>query len=146
MPGTKITNATYVRGDTSLGQTRIPVTLIAFPTSLTIRKRRSDEGLLSIPWSNITKTQIGTMEKNAGRRLATNLFIVGTAFLGMLFADGEDWGVFVHYHDPPTQRDQTPFFALTGDSRRAEKIMDEIWHYRDQFYRDMNTSSKPLRR
>jgi len=137
---------TYVRGDSNLGSDRIKIYLVSHSTSLIFQSRSDNIDLLSIPWGNIRQMKIASTEKSAsGRFLAATLGAFPPFNVTDITLSGE-WGFYLTYENEETQRTQSPFLAVGGKVEKSHRLIDQIWAYRDDFYRSVGSHSRPKRR
>ena len=137
---------TYVRGDSNLGSDRIKIYLVSHSTSLIFQSRSDNIDLLSIPWGNIRQMKIASTEKSAsGRFLAATLGAFPPFNVTNITFSGE-WGFYLTYENEETQLKQSPFLAVGGKVEKSHRLIDQIWAYRDDFYRTVGRHSSPQRR
>ena len=137
---------TYVRGDSNLGSDRIKIYLVSHSTSLIFQGRSDGRDIMSIPWGNIRGMKIASVEKSAGGRfLAATLGAFPPFNVTNVTFSGE-WGFYLTYENEETQRSQSPFLAVGGKVEKSHRLIDQIWAYRDDFYRRMGQHSSPQKR
>jgi hypothetical protein len=137
MDSERITDVTYLQGHSSYGVCRINMTLWANAASLSFMERGSRQPLFSIPWTNLRDLKNGHVLKEGWRYQVafwTPLYLVMPA----------ETGIWITYWDQEVQRDQK-FFVTTGDESRADRLINALWAYRDNFVRYMETQSHPIK-
>lgn len=145
MGGTHIEYVKYIDGYSDLGEQTIQVRIIAYPSNLSIFNRQDNTPLFSIPWGNFSNVQEDFLQKtglaSGGAFLLRSIPVIGV----LKSADPYYVGFRIDFWDEEIQRRQEVFFS-TGTEPKAKRVVREIMHHRDNYFRIMKRSSDPTRR
>lgn len=145
MEGKPFARVKYLEGHSKLGRRKIPVTLVAYPTCLTLQHTNDHEDLISIPWPNLSVLRTDWSRKTPFEG-EVSIWVSMIPILGETrYSDWKKNGLRVTYWDEEVQREMK-IFLDTGTLRRADKIKDAILSYRDDYYRFMGRHAGPQRR
>ena len=104
-----IGNMKYIDGHSDLGLRKIPVTLVAYPSNITVFHEEDNSPLFSIPWENIDNVWEGTIEKRGWDYTASYFtalipFVDNTNLAERFFI-----GFWIKYWDEEIRRNQQVF-------------------------------------
>lgn len=142
MKGSEIGQMKYIDGHSNLGLQTIPVTLVAYPSNLTIHNKDTNRPLFSILWENFENVWRDTIEKRG-------LAYTGSFFASLIpFVDNTNLaetyyiGMYISYWDEDIRRKQQVFF-YTFSRDRAEEYCRLIMAYRDSYFHSAGRHSRP---
>ena len=145
MAGTVVGRVIYRDGHSNYGEQAISVILIAYTTNLTVLDLSTQTPLFSIPWENISKIRNSVLRKKGLEDLGARI-LAGIPGLDMMRAASILYkGIQLTYWDDEIQRDLNIFFDTSSD-RKADRYREELFRWRDEYFRTIGRGSRPDRR
>jgi hypothetical protein len=145
MSGKVIASAKYRDGHSRYGEKTIPVELIGYASNLTITDSRSDSTMFSIPWGSVEGFSKAIIFKKGLADFASTFASIIPGLDLTRATDQYHEGFDITFSDEEIQRYQRVKFSVSSE-RKAEKIVRELYRWRDEYFRSMGRSSKPSRR
>lgn len=145
MTSTTLSLVRYITGHSDMGDTIVAVTLVGYPTHLTVNQIIDPKPVFSVPWANFQAAQDGIFTKEGMASLGAFILraLPITNILGA--ADPYYTGVWMVWWDEEIQRKQRVFFD-TSSERNARRLVQQIYQFRDSYQRTISAAAKPEQR
>lgn len=145
MSGKEFGKAKYIDGHSDLGFQKIPVSFVAYPAYMTIFNDSNGSALFSVLWENFKYVDIDRLKKDGLDYTKSFFYSIIPLIDNSNLAETDYIGLTVMFWDEDIRRNQKVFF-YTFSERKADDYKRTIIWYRDAYFREIGSNSRPEER